>query len=133
MTGQKKELSGQHNEKNIDEYLQKIPVEMRTVLNELRETIRAAVPGAEEAFVYGVPGFKINGKSLVCYAGFKNHCGFYPMSPQILNNFAGDLKSFETSKGTIRIQPEMPLPASIVIKIVKARLAEILDSESEQR
>jgi len=110
---------------DINSYLETVPGDSRAALLDIREAIRSAAPDAEEAFVYGVPGFKIDGKSLVCYASFKKHCGFYPMSPKILSMFVSELKSYETYKGTIRFFPERPLPKSLVKKIVKARVSEI--------
>jgi uncharacterized protein YdhG (YjbR/CyaY superfamily) len=92
---------------------------------ELREAIRSAAPKAEEGFSYGVPAFKLDGKPLVCFAVFKNHCGFYPMSPHVLSAFAAELTSYDTAKGTIRFDPKKPLPAALVKRIVKARIAEL--------
>ncbi|MCB1756465.1 MAG: DUF1801 domain-containing protein [Gammaproteobacteria bacterium] len=88
------------------------------------------MPDADEAFVYGVPGFKLGGKSLVCYAGFKHHCGFYPMSPAVIAAYSSDLAGYEVAKGTIRFQPEKPLPKTLVKKLVKARVAELLKEGS---
>ena len=96
----------------------------------IREAVLAAVPDAEEAFVYGVPGFKLDGKSLACYAGFKHHCGFYPMSPAVIRDYASELNDFEISKGTVRFQAEKSLPISLVKKLVKARAAELRKDSS---
>jgi len=115
------------NEKDVAAYLAALPVEKSKALERLREAIRAAAPEAEEGFSYGVPAFKIKGKALVCFAAFKNHCGFYPMSPNVLNEFALELADYETSQGTIRFDPKNPLPEDLVQKIVKARLKEVRD------
>lgn len=114
----------------LEKYLSSLPEDFRAALQEIRETVLAMAPDVTEAFVYGVPGFKFLGKSLVCYAGFKNHCGFYPMNPELIKTFAKDLKNFKLSKGTIRFTPEQPLPRDMVEKIIKARITEI---ESEQQ
>ena len=87
--------------------------------------IRAAAPQAEEGFSYGVPAFNLDAKVLVCFAEFKRHCGFYPISPDVLRTFAGELSGYETAKGTIRFAPKKPLPAALIKRIVKARLAEL--------
>jgi uncharacterized protein YdhG (YjbR/CyaY superfamily) len=94
-------------------------------LRRIRDVVRAAVPGAEEALVYGVPGFKLRGKSLVCYAAFKRHCGFYPLSPAVMAAHATELERYEISKGTIRFQADTPLAKSLIKKLVKARVAEL--------
>ena len=111
--------------KEIDEYLESLPTDYQKALRNLRKTIQDTVPYAEEGFSYGVPAFKINGRPLVCYASFKNHCGFYPMSPEVLQSFSSDLAGFETAKGTIRFKVDNPLPKTLVKRIVKARLKEL--------
>ena len=111
--------------KEVDQYLKSLPRDNQKALEHLRKTIRDTVPYADEGFSYGVPAFKIKNKPLVCYASFKNHCGFYPMSPEVLNSFAPDLTGFETAKGTIRFKADKPLPAALVKRIVKARLKEL--------
>jgi uncharacterized protein YdhG (YjbR/CyaY superfamily) len=111
--------------KDIDSYLAAQPAPYREVLAAIRETVHAAVPEASEAFVYGVPGFKLGGKPLACYAGFKKHCGFYPMSAAVLRAFADELTKYETSEGTIRFTPDSPLPKALVRRLVKARAAEL--------
>ena len=111
--------------KEVDAYLAMQPEAFRRSLQTLRETIQGVVPDAEEAFVYGVPGFRLDGKPLACYAGFKNHCGFYPMSPAVIQTYASELKDYAVSKGTIRFQPETMLPVTLIKKLVKARMMEI--------
>lgn len=115
--------------KDIDAYLASMPDSAREALQELRGVIQAAAPDAKEAFVYGVPGFKLDGQSLVCFAGFKKHCGFYPMSPAVMEAHAADLKHYDTSEGTIRFQPEEPLPHALVTSLVKARVAELQEAK----
>lgn len=90
----------------------------------LRAQIRTAAPGAEECVSYGLPAFRQK-KPLVAYGAAKAHCAFYPMSPAVIEQFAAALAKYETSKGAIRFQPDTPLPAALVKKIVKARLKEI--------
>lgn len=111
--------------KDVDAYLTEQPEDYRRILQSLRETIRAAIPQAEEAFVYGVPGFKLYGKSLVCYAGFKKHCGFYPLSPAVISAFSAELADYEIAKGTIRFQADKPLSEELIKKLVLARAAEL--------
>jgi uncharacterized protein YdhG (YjbR/CyaY superfamily) len=114
-----------HDDNDVEAYLATVSADSRKALERIRGWIRAAAPEAEEGFSYGVPAFKLDGKPLVCFAAFKNHCGFYPMSPDVLRAFAADLADYDTAKGTIRFQPKKPLPAALVKKIVKARLAEL--------
>lgn len=122
--------SKQKKPKDVDEYLAAMSEEARAALQELRKVIQGAAPDADEAFVYGVPGFKLGGRPLAAYAGFKHHCGFYPMSPAVISAHAEDLKHYDISEGTIRFQPEEPLPNALVTKMVKARAAELQKGKS---
>ena len=107
----------------IDEYLAALSDDKRAALEKLRQTIRRAAPGAEEVISYRLPAFRLNGM-LVAFGATANHCAFFPMSGSMVATFKDDLKDFDTSKGTIRFQPDKPLPVSLVRKIVKARIAE---------
>lgn len=108
----------------VDDYLAKLPEEARAALEKLRKTIRAAAPKATEGFSYGIPAFKLHGRPLVSYAALKNHCSFFPMSPAVIEAHPKELEPYDTSKGTIRFSVDKPLPAALVRKLVKARIAE---------
>ena len=108
---------------DIDEYLASLPADRRATLKKLRRDIHLAAPRAEEGLSYGLPAFRLQGRPLVCFAAAANHCSFYPMSPAVIRAHADDLKRYETSKGTIRFLT--PLPATLVRKLVRARLAEL--------
>ena len=109
--------------KDVDQYLARVPEPARTTLQKVRAMIRsAAPPSATEAISYGIPAFKHNGL-LVAYAAFANHCSFFPASGSLIEEFAENLKGFPSSKGTIRFAPDKPLPAALVRKLVKARVA----------
>ena len=109
--------------KNVDEYLAAAPEEVRPVLEKLRRTIRAAAPKAEEVISYQIPMFKYHGP-LVFFAAFRNHCSFYVVSKPIMEVFTSELKPWDTSGTTIHFSAKNPLPASLVKKIVKARIEE---------
>lgn len=112
----------------IDAYLTAQDAEKRAALQHIRTLVAATAPEAEEALVYGVPGFKLRGKSLVCYAAFKAHCGFYPMSPALIDAMQEELAAFPTAKGTIRFTPDAPLPDDLIVRIVQQRCAEITNA-----
>jgi uncharacterized protein YdhG (YjbR/CyaY superfamily) len=112
------------NPKTIDEYLATLSDEKRAALEKLRKTIKAVAPKAEECISYRLPAFRLHGKMLVAFGATANHCAFYPMSSSTVEAFKDELKGYDTSKGTIRFQADKPLPASLVRKLVKARIAE---------
>jgi len=109
---------------NIDEYLADVPEPARTTLNKIRATIRSAVPSeATETISYRIPTFKYKG-GLVAFAAFSKHCSLFPMSYAVIREFNRELKDYHTSKGTIQFPVDKPLPAVLVKKMVKARIAE---------
>ena len=116
----------------VEEYLREVPPDMRRALRELRKTIRAAAPGAEEVISYGMPAFRQNGM-LVYYAAFKDHCSFFIGGPAARKRFAAELKPYVAGKGTVHFTPDRPLPASLVTRIVKARVAENLARSRRDR
>jgi uncharacterized protein YdhG (YjbR/CyaY superfamily) len=110
--------------KAVGEYLARVPEPARSTLIKVRAAIRSAVPPeATEAIGYRIPTFRYKG-ALVAYAAFSDHCSLFPMSLAVMAAFKNELKSFSASKGTIRFPVDKPLPAALVKKLVKARLAE---------
>ena len=107
--------------KNPDDYLAAVSDDKRAALEMLRKTIKAAAPKAEECISYQLPAFRLNGKLLVAYGAAANHCAFYPGS--VLAALKGELKGYDTSKGTIRFPADRPLPPALVRKLVKLRIA----------
>jgi uncharacterized protein YdhG (YjbR/CyaY superfamily) len=104
-------------------YLAGIPSVKRAALQRLRKTIKAAAPKAKECIAYGVPSFRLDGKFLVSYAVAAKHCAFYPGS--VVQRLKPALKGFKTTKGGIQFQPDKPIPATIVRKLVKLRIAKV--------
>jgi uncharacterized protein YdhG (YjbR/CyaY superfamily) len=107
--------------RTIDDYLATLSSDKRAALEALRKNILAAAPGAEECISYQMPGFRLDGRMLVWFGAGANHCAFYPGG--IVEAYKDELKEYDTSKGTIRFQPDNPLPAALVRKLVKARIA----------
>jgi uncharacterized protein YdhG (YjbR/CyaY superfamily) len=108
----------------VDAYLKKVPEPARGTLNRLRAMIKAAAPAeATEGLSYGMPAFRYKG-ALVAYAAFKNHCSLFPMQASLLDAMKDELKEYRTSKGTLQFAVDKPLPAALVKKMVKARVAE---------
>jgi uncharacterized protein YdhG (YjbR/CyaY superfamily) len=114
-----------------DEYLAALPDRQRTILEKLRKTIQSAAPGAEECMSYQLPAFRLGGKVLVIFGATAKHCSFYPGSGTAVEAHEADLRDFSTSKGAIRFHAAKPLPATLVRKIVKYRIAENAAQQSQ--
>jgi uncharacterized protein YdhG (YjbR/CyaY superfamily) len=108
----------------VDTFLAGLAPETRAALEGLRRTIAKAAPDAVEGISYGVPAFKYRGRPLVSFGAGKNHCSFYVQSPAVMDANGDELGQFDTAKGTIRFAPDKPLPARLITKLVKARMAE---------
>ena len=127
----KKSKSGNHVKaakesaapQTVDEYLAHVPEPARSTLNQVRAAIRSALPPeATETISYRIPAFK-HKKVLVWFAAFSDHCSLFPTA-SVIEEFKSELKGFSTSKGTIHFPVDKPLPAALVKKMVKARLAD---------
>jgi uncharacterized protein YdhG (YjbR/CyaY superfamily) len=115
--------------RDVDQYLAGVPEPARGTLNRVRAMIRSVVPAeATEGISYGIPTFNYKG-SLVAFAAFKNHCSLFPMSGSVIEAFKKELKDFQTSKGTLRFPVDKPLPAGLVKKLVRARIAQKQDKQ----
>jgi uncharacterized protein YdhG (YjbR/CyaY superfamily) len=112
---------------NTDEYIAMFPTEVQEVLEKLRQTIKNAAPQAEETISYQMPAFKLHG-SLVYFAAYKKHIGFYPTASGI-SAFKEHLTNYEVSKGTIKFPINEPLPFDLITTIVKFRVEENLSKK----
>lgn len=115
---------------SVDRYLAPLPDAQRAALEKLRKTIRDAVPAAVETISYQMPAFKLNGRFLVSYAAFKDHCSFFPASTKVLEELGDEVKPYLSGKGTLRFTPERPIPDALVRKIVKTRIRESTEPRS---
>ena len=107
---------------NTDEYFALLPADQRKALQMLREQVIAAAPGCTEHFGYGLPGFKYNDHPMLYLGAARKHVALYGSVPAGIKD---RLKEFTVSKGAIQFTPGMPLPAALVMDIVKAKVAEI--------
>ena len=100
-----------------------LPKDVQDMLKRLRDTIRDEAPDAREAISYGMPTFKLNGRSLVHFAAFKNHIGFFPTASDLESEIP-EVAKYRTGKGTLRFPLDRPIPYHLVRKIVRFRLTE---------
>jgi uncharacterized protein YdhG (YjbR/CyaY superfamily) len=111
--------------KSTDEYISNFPKEIQILLQEVRKTIKSAAPNANEGISYGMPAYKLNGKALVYFAGYKNHVGFYA-TPTGHNEFTKELAKYKQGKGSVQFPINEPMPLDLITKIVKFRVSEVL-------
>ncbi len=114
--------------KSVDDYLKTVPEDMRVALQKLRNIIKATIPETTEVISYRIPIFKYQGRPLVGFGAIENHCSFYVMSSSMIPKLArardAELKGYDVSGATIHFTPDKPLPAALVRKLVKERIAE---------
>jgi uncharacterized protein YdhG (YjbR/CyaY superfamily) len=114
----------------VDAYLARVPEPARSTLQKVRAAIRAAVrKEATETISYRIPAFKHHGV-LVWYAAFANHCSLFPTAA-VIEAFKKELKDYTISKGTIQFPIDKPLPAALVKKMVKARVAQAVSKKRQ--
>ena len=106
----------------IDEYLDALEEPKRTTLARLRQTILEILPEAEQGISYGVPAFKVGGKTIAGFAAFQNHLSYLPHSGSVFPQLKDELKGYSTSSGALRFPTGEPLPAPLVHKLITVRL-----------
>lgn len=109
----------------VEEYIGTFPGEVQDLLKQMRAAIVENAPGAEEGFAYQMPAYKLNGKPLVYFAGFRNHIGFYA-TPTGHEKFTKELSGYKKSKGSVQFPLGKPLPMDLIVRIIKFRVEENL-------
>lgn len=112
--------------KSVDEYIASQPEATRPILERVRSAIRAAIPVADEVISYGIPAYKVEGRTVIFFAGWKEHYSIYPAgSAGVLAAFKQELAQYEITKGTIRFPLSKPVPVKLIGRIAKLRAKEL--------
>jgi uncharacterized protein YdhG (YjbR/CyaY superfamily) len=111
--------------RDVDDYLATLDEPRRETLEALRRTILEVVPEAEQGISYGMPAFKVEGKTVAGFAAFTHHLSYLPHSSSVLRALAEDVAGYETSKGALRFDVDKPLPKRLVSKLVTTRMREL--------
>jgi len=109
----------------IDAYLASLDEPKRSTLEDLRRSILDVVPDAEQCISYGMPAFKVNGKTVAGFAAFKGHLSYLPHSGSVLPELADDLAGYTSTKGSLHFPVDKPLPSALVSKLVRIRMREL--------
>ncbi len=118
---------------SVDAYIAHQPKAIQPVLERVRSIIRRAIPDAEETISYQIPAYKLGGKNVVFFAGWKNHFSVYPIGARVAEALAKELEAFERSKGTIRFPLDQPVPARLIGRIARLRAKEARDEASKRK
>ncbi len=111
---------------SVDDYMSALPADRRSVMDELRNTIRAAAPAAVESIAYSMPAFRtVGGHFLVSYAAFKRHYSLFPASTEVVDAVGPAIVRYVAGKGTFRFPANEPVPMELVTRVVEGRLAEL--------
>jgi uncharacterized protein YdhG (YjbR/CyaY superfamily) len=112
--------------KTVDEYIASQPEAVRGALNRVRNTIRKAMPGAEEVISYKIPTYKLHGDAALYFAGWKHHFSLYPVSDHVVAAFQDDLARYKVNKATVRFPLSEPVPVKLIERIAKYRAKEVV-------
>jgi uncharacterized protein YdhG (YjbR/CyaY superfamily) len=110
---------------DIDSYLAGVGEPKRSTLQQLRQCVLDVIPDAEECISYGLPAFKVKGKTVAGFGAFKNHLSYLPHSGSVLPALAADLAGYEGTQGSLHFPVDQPLPPALVDKLVTTRLREL--------
>ena len=119
--------------KSVDEYIASQPEGVQRTLKRLRSTIRKAVPEAEEVISYQIPAYKLHGRPVLYFAGWKEHYSIYPSTDRVVAAFKADLAPYELSKGTIRFPLSDPVPVKLIEGIAKLRAREVAEKAKPRK
>jgi uncharacterized protein YdhG (YjbR/CyaY superfamily) len=112
--------------KSVTEYIAAQPKEVRGVLRLVRSAIRKALPKAEEVISYQIPAYKLNGRNVIFFAGWKRHYSLYPVTTRLVTAFKKELAPYEVNnRGTARFPLDEPVPVKLIQAIARFRAREV--------
>lgn len=111
---------------SVDAYIAAQPEAARPVLKRVRALLRAALPKAEEVISYQIPAYKLGGRAVIYFAGWKKHYSLYPLTDDLITALGAKIETYETRKGTIRFPLDAPIPEALVTRIAKFRAKEVV-------
>jgi uncharacterized protein YdhG (YjbR/CyaY superfamily) len=114
--------------KSVDEYIASHPDGVQAVLHRVRTIIRKAIPAADEVISYQIPAYKLQGTTVLYFAGWKQHYSLYPVTQELVDTVKDEPANYKVSKGTIRFPLSAPVPVGLIERIAKARAKQAAES-----
>jgi uncharacterized protein YdhG (YjbR/CyaY superfamily) len=114
--------------KEIDDYIDALEEPKRSTLAQLRDTIMSIVPDAEQTISYGMPAFKLRGKTIAGFAAFKNHLSYLPHSGSVIPALAEQTEGYTSTSGSLHFPIDKPLPKALVKELLSVRMAQAFGS-----
>jgi uncharacterized protein YdhG (YjbR/CyaY superfamily) len=118
---------------SVDDYIASQPEAVQTVLRRVRRTIRKAVPDFEEGISYQIPAYKLHGRTVLYFAGWKQHFSLYPATARLIAAFRKELAPYEVSKGTIRFPLSEAVPVALIDGIARFRANEVVEPKETKK
>ncbi len=115
---------------SVDACISSQPESSQRVLTEVRAAIRRAVPTADEMITYGLPTYKLHGRAVIYFAGWKKHYSVYPSTDRVVGSFKDELAGYEVNKGTIRFPLSGPVPGQLIYRIARVLLKEATERQA---
>jgi uncharacterized protein YdhG (YjbR/CyaY superfamily) len=112
------------NPRSIDGYLKGVPEERRRALERLRKTIRSIIPEAQECISYRIPAFRVNDVVVAGFCATTKGCSYFPFSGSTLKRLGPLVSRYEQTKSSLHFSPDIPLPLTLVRKLIETRMAE---------
>jgi uncharacterized protein YdhG (YjbR/CyaY superfamily) len=113
--------------KSVDEYIASQPATVQPLLERVRNTIRKALPAADEVISYQIPTYKVQGRPVIYFAGWKQHYSLYPVTAQLVAALKDELATYDVEKGTIRFALSAAVPVKLIARIAKFRAKEVAE------
>ena len=120
------------NYMSVDQYIAAQPEDVRALLQRVRGAIGSALPGADEVISYGIPTYKVDGRYVIYFAGWKQHYSIYPVTKRVAAALKKDLAPYDVSKGTIRFPLSRKVPVRLIRRITKLLAAEAAERASRR-
>ena len=117
---------------SVEAYIATAPEDRRAGLEDLRRTVTASAPQAEECIAYDMPAYRLGGKFVVSFGAYKRHYSLFPASQVVLDTLGEEAAAYAKGKGTFQFPANEPLPLDLISRIVTIRVGETAEAVREK-